>query len=261
MSRRLPLILASLAIVALLAGGWWWWRHRTGPVAPTTAASLTAVAPQVRLQLDLIAAVPGEDAALVVRAFDAGTLQREALEAAEKAAGRRIAGSGRDRTMKTPAIAIPDDWAAGLTVRLGAPNQAETDLTRTAAPSGDPQTAVFAITAPPANSRVTAAIRLGGRTFTARTTAPRAPADPARLAQMRGRVAEALGRPDGLRAASAALLFLKANDPWGLYFLGTAAELAGDRAAAKEAYSRAVAASTSGQEPPVLLLERLRALK
>jgi hypothetical protein len=215
----------------------------------------------VRLQLDLIAAVPGEDAALIVRAFDVGTLQREALEAAEKAAGRPIAGRGRDRTMNTPPIAIPEDWAAGLTVRLGAPNQAETDLTRTAARSANRQTAVFAITAPPASSRVTAAIRLGGRTFTARTTAPRAATEPARLAEMRGRIAEALGRPDGLRAACAALLALNANDPWGLYFLGAAAELAGDPVAARDAYSRAVTASSLGQEPPVLLLERLRALK
>lgn len=262
MTRRIQILAAALLIIiGVSAGTWWWYRDARPTSAGTRSVSPTALAPRVRLHLDLLTAMPGEDAALIVRAFDSGTLQRDALEAAEKANGRRIAGTSRNRTMNTPAIDIPADWATSLSVRMGSASRPEADLPRTAAASPNPQSAVFAITAPPAGARVTATIRIGGRTFDARTTAPAAPADAAALARMRGRIAEALARPDGLRTAGAALLALRSNDPWGFYFQGAAAELSGDPAAARDAYTRAVTASAPGQEPPVLLLERLRALK
>jgi hypothetical protein len=161
-------IVAGLAALGLVSGAWWWWQRapRRSPYAGR-AVSLTAVAPNVRLSLDLVSALPGEDAALIVHAFKPGT----------------------------PLANVPTDWVTGLSISVMAGRPPVTDLTRTAAPSADPRSAVFAIVAPEAGARITATLRVGGRTFSAQTTAPGAPGDAATLARMRRRIEDARRGP------------------------------------------------------------------
>lgn len=256
MTRRIALIVAALVVVAIGAG---LWRRASVPSSsPATTPTAAAPLPEFALHLELVASAPGEDAAAIVRLSDAGAIRRAALERSEKANGRTWKGSSRARIAATPTATPPADWATR--VELMSPGS-NTRVAASAMPGLEPNSAVFAITLP-ADGAVEAALVIDGRTMRSRAAPlPNGPRDAATVTIARGSVAEVLGRSDGLRSASAALLRTDARSAWGHYFNGAALEMAGDRAGAAAAFTQALQSSPRGSEPPLALLARIERLR
>jgi len=257
MSRMWTLAVGALLVFAIGAGLWWRMRPATTPppAAPTAAAS----GPVLGLQLAIESAGAGDDAAATVRVFDVYAARRAGIAAAEKAAGRTWKGSNRAAVMAAPTVTPPDNWPALVTFTVTTASGASA-LAASAAVTAEPDAALFVIKARPGD-RITATLPFGNDRITSNVSTIVNVADGRARTIAQGRVADVLGRTDALRAASQALLAANPASPWGDYFRGAALEAAGDRAAARAAYQRALVNSGEGYEPPQGLLLRIERLR
>jgi hypothetical protein len=255
---------AAVAVVGMLilgAAAPWWWTRSGSNVPPTrdTDTAIAGTAPRLALQLEVLSAGPDDDTVVVVRPFDAGRVQKNAIEAAERASGREWNSRTRAQRLAAPPANPPDNWTEQVTL-TSTLNGAVTTLTRRVVPTREPGVGMFLVRAP-AGARLAASLPFLGATVRSNTVTTRVLVDATEIAVAQGRAAEVLGHADAVRAAGAALLARDANSVWGDYFRGAALELDGDRAGARAAYERAVSHVVPGYEPPLGLSLRIDRLK
>ncbi len=260
MTGRTRAAVAVMVVLLFVAATWWWTRSDGVAPPPRGSESADAVAtPRLALQLEVLSAGPDDDTVVVVRAFDAGRVQKNALEAAERASGREWNSRTRTRHLAAPPADPPDNWTGQVTV-TSTVDGTSTALSLRAVPAREPGTAMF-VTRAQAGARLTASLPYLGKTVTSNTVTIRVLSDVTDIAVAQGRAAEALGQTDAVRAAGTTLLSRDANSVWGDYFRGAALELEGDTAGARAAYERAMSHVVRGYEPPLGLSLRIDRLK
>jgi hypothetical protein len=252
---------AAVMVVLLVVAATWWWTRSDGVVPPPrdNDSADAGATPRLALQLEVLSAGPDDDIVVVVRTFDAGRVQKNALEAAERASGREWNSRSRTRHLAAPPADPPDNWTGQVTV-TSTIGGTTAPLTMRAVPAREPGSAMF-VTRAQAGARLTASLPYLGTTVTSNTVTTRILTDVTDIAVAQGRAAEALGQADAVRAAGATLLARDANSVWGDYFRGAALELGGDTAGARAAYERALSHVVRGYEPPLGLSLRIDRLK
>lgn len=256
MKGRVMLMTACLALAAG-AGGYWWWTRPAMPAAPVSVPDAARAALGLRLAIESAGA--DDEAAATVRIFDVLAARRQTIAAAEQAAGRTWKGSSRAAVNAAAAVAPPANWVSLVTFTVTREGKQST-LAATQATATEPGSALFVMKTRPGD-RITATAGVEGAVITSNGVTIAAIADARARTIAQGRVADLLGRADGLRAASSSLLAANADSPWGDYFRGVALELEGDRPAAHAAFERALANSGRGSEPSLGLLLRIERLQ
>ncbi|MEW5983794.1 MAG: hypothetical protein AB1806_15695 [Acidobacteriota bacterium] len=270
---------AAAALVVIVLGGLALWILRRERAAPVPAADQAAASVPLGVRLTLVTGAPGEDAAAVVRVYNARARLGQTVQDAA-AAGRQWKGTveGADATPVQVQIGV-GEWRASLTVeRLdagGAVVPVGVDaLTIVAAPEGvltfgpaDTHTIVLAIrgdTVPPPGGglrvRLTHAAVNG---LSNRAVVGPVPSDRVEQLARSARVAELTRRFDVVAQRATEIITASPTRPVGYWYRGVALEATGDTAGALEAYQAAADRVTpGGQEPPVgldLRIARLRA--
>lgn len=257
MSR--PLVIAGCAVFAVVAVGLWWQTRPATTLRQAPVSAVVGTSPSLGLRLTVESAGTDDDAAATVRVFDVFAARRRTIEAAEQAAGRSWKGSRRAALNAATPVTPPANWASLVTFTVSNASGISA-LAATAATTAEPDAAIFVVKTRPGD-RITATLPVGREHITSNvSTIPSVPDGRSRtIAQ--GRVAEALGRADTLRAASQTLLAANPNSPWGDYFRGAALEITGDHPAARAAFQRALTNSGTGYEPALGLLLRIERLR
>lgn len=246
--------------------------------APDAAAPSPAMPPSLAARLTLVAGATGDDAALVIRMYNARARQaaiiRDATAGGRPWTGTPISGADAPMTVRvdqqewirrTLVEHVDDDGTAtpvgaGALTIVDAPDTEE--LTFDAASTYEVVMALAAGAVPPPDTRLRATLDLGSeRVTTNRATVPAAPPTGSIESLVRRAVAaQALGRYQTVADVGAALVQAAPDDARGYWYRGIALEAADDREGALAAYRAAAGRIERGQEPPAGLFARIARL-
>lgn len=251
--RRSALLV--IIAVAILGGALYWGlsRRSTLPSRVAKTESQRQSEAWLALRVQAFTAGPEDDVLLEVTAYDRRARQAEIVREAAQRGYRGPAASAQ-----VPAARVlPAGWPSRLRIESGQTVLAHEVVTT----AGDGASAVVRLTTRAGAAQVVAVLSYDegeARSNTA-SLAPTADAPVDRLVA-RGRQAELIADQDRLAVLGAELMALEPASPWGHYFAGAALEARGDREAARAAFSRALALTTSGFEAPIGLVARIRLL-
>ena len=274
-------IAVGVALVALFVTALFvMWPGGPAGNAPQDAQNTAQAAPPVRLgvRLTLVTEAVGEDAAAVVRLYNARARLDEAVRDAT-APGREWRGTIDGDGARAVELQMgPDSWRSVLSVeRLDEQERAaplpgdaisivsapEGSLAFTRADTHSVTLALRGDAVPPPGGRLRVRVThadVSGESNTVVVAVP--PAAGVELLTRRARVAELLRRVDRLAATADEIVAASPTNPLGYWYRGVALESRGDTAGALEAYQAASARITpGGQEPPIGLDLRIARLR
>lgn len=272
------LVLAGTAVVVWMMRGAGSLSLNQGRGGSETAAPAALRPPSLGARLTLVPGARGDDAALIVRVYNARARQAAAIRDAT-AGGRPWTGSpildgdgvvtvrlAEGEWIERTAVEVLHE--GGVTTHIDstaltivkAPDT--DDLTLDASSTHEVVMALAAVEVPPPGTRLRLTLDIGDERISTNAVTVAAPtAGAAASLVQQARAALALGRYMAVADAAAALVEAAPDDARGYWYRGIALEATDDRDAALVAYRAAASRIEGGQEPPAGLFARIARLE
>jgi len=243
-----------------------------------TAAPSALRPPSLGARLTLVTGAPGDDAALIMRVYNARARQAAVIREAT-AGGRPWTGSpildgdlvvtvrlGRGEWIERTAVEVLHEGGVPTRIDSTALTIVEApdtdDLTLDASSTYEVVMALAAADVPSPGTRLHLTLDIGDERVTTNGVTVVAPtAGAAAPLVQRARAALALGRYMAVADAATALVEAAPDDARGYWYRGIALEATDDRDAALVAYRAAASRIEGGQEPPAGLFARIARLE